>query len=406
MINIAAIALAVTTILVHTFAKMSLVIGIYGILIIGYILFKLIFAELFFYRQKLQKRRDVGNDCCDIGIAFYNEDPNLLVASIQSILNQQKIRIGKVVVVDDGSHTTTARDKLHRTFSSDERILIIRSDINLGKRHALGMAFEKFTSAHAALIDSDTILAPDALSNMLARLTPDIEVVTANIRALNAGENLLTRLIDTRYRNAFMVERAAQSVFHSVLCASGVLSIYRTDFLRAVKEEWVCQTFLGKPVQFGDDRRLSTLALRSGGIVIALDAIAYTHVPTQLWQFFKQQLRWNKSFIRESILTIRDFGVLKWPGLLSFLEIFFWFFYLINIISSIFFDYRISLITLSWIWLAYIMTSGIFRNITLILRQPRLILFVPLTSVLHVIILTPLRLLALITILDTRWGTR
>lgn len=39
-------------------------------------------------------------------------------------------------------------------------------------------------------------------------------------------------------------------------------------------------------------------------------------------------------------------------------------------------------------------------------REPQLIVLAPLYSLLHVVILTPLRLVALATLLDTRWGTR
>jgi len=38
--------------------------------------------------------------------------------------------------------------------------------------------------------------------------------------------------------------------------------------------------------------------------------------------------------------------------------------------------------------------------------RARLIVLAPLKRLLHVVILTPLRLVALVTLLDTRWGTR
>ncbi|PRD40338.1 hypothetical protein C5748_27570, partial [Phyllobacterium phragmitis] len=107
---------------------------------------------------------------------------------------------------------------------------------------------------------------------------------------------------------AFMVERAAQSVMGAALCASGVLSVYRSDFLRAVKNEWMEQRFLGEAVHFGDDRRLTALALQRGRVIIALDAVASTQVPTSPVHFIKQQLRWNKSFLRESVLAVKGFG--------------------------------------------------------------------------------------------------
>jgi hyaluronan synthase len=293
-----------------------------------------------------------------------------------------------------------------KVFADDPRVLVLRHEQQTGKRHALGVAFDHLVAPFAALLDSDTVLEPQALSYLLAAMDENTAAVTANIRALNRNANWLSRIIDARYRSAFMVDRAAQSVMGSALCASGVLSVYRSGFLRDVKAEWMEQRFLGQTVHFGDDRRLTALALKRGWVIIALDAIASTQVPTNPIQFMKQQLRWNKSFLRESVLAVRDFGVLSVPGLLSFAELFFWLFYLSTIVNIMIFDPVVGSWSLLAIWLAYVLAAGLFRNITLILREPRLILLAPLYSLAHVLILTPLRLVALVTMWDTRWGTR
>ena len=404
--NAIAISFAITIFLLDSIVKLPIAISIYALIILSFVFFKILSAEVFHAKQKGEPPRECSDDQCDVGIAFYNEDPSLLTSSIYSVLAQTKIKIQKIVVVDDGSAEPRTTQILRQEFSNDERVIIIRLDVNLGKRHALATAFDHFTSPYAVLLDSDTILESNTIVNLLARMSDKVAVVTSNIRALNVNDNWLTRLIDVRYRNAFMVERAAQSTFGSVLCASGVLSLYRVSFLRSIKEEWVSQSFLGKPVQFGDDRRLTVMALRYGDSIIALDAIASTHVPTNLWQFLKQQLRWNKSFIRESILTFHEFGIFTWPGFLSYLDFFFWLFYLLNLFKVIFIGNPASYASFGWTWLAYMLASGVFRNITLIFRQPRLVLLMPFFTVLHILILAPLRVVALATILDTRWGTR
>ena len=404
--NLVAIAAAAAIILAHLVLPNGLVIPLYGVLVIGYVIGKMVLAEIYRLHVARRVQRDTSGLSIDTAIAFYNEDPHLLEACIRSVLAQQDVQLGRVIAVDDGSKSLSTFNHVKGVFADDPRVLVVRQEEQAGKRHALGLAFDQLAAPYAALLDSDTVLEPRALSHLLAPMDQDTAAVTANIRALNRDVNWLSRMIDARYRNAFMVERAAQSVMGSALCASGVLSVYRSGFLREVKTEWMEQHFLGQTVHFGDDRRLTALALQRGRVVIALDAVASTEVPTNPVQFMKQQLRWNKSFLRESVLAVRDFGVLSFPGLLSFAELFFWFFYLSTIANILIFDPVVGSWSIVAIWFAYVMAAGLFRNVTLILREPRLLLLAPLYSVAHVLILTPLRLVALATIWDNRWGTR
>jgi len=68
-------------------------------------------------------------------------------------------------------------------------------------------------------------------------------------------------------------------------------------------DAWLGQTFLGKPATFGDDRSLTNLTLRRWRVIYDSEAVCSTIVPATLFQFFRQQLRWKKSWIRESLLA-------------------------------------------------------------------------------------------------------
>ena len=78
-------------------------------------------------------------------------------------------------------------------------------------------------------------------------------------QAANKDHNFFTKILNTRLKNAFYVERAAQSFFGSVLVASGMCSIYRSHIIKDNVEEWVSQTMFGIPQTFGDDRRLTAI---------------------------------------------------------------------------------------------------------------------------------------------------
>lgn len=390
----------------HFFIADWAVIPVYGVIVVTYVIQKVVFAELYRRQYRHAVKLPTDGKTCDVAIAYYNEKPDLLIRSIKSALAQSSVEVGRVVVVDDGSVSSEAHDKISAAFEGDDRVLPIRYEKNAGKRAALSKGIRACESEFVALLDSDTVLEPDALAKSLEIFGPGVSAVTGNVVALNRDANWLTKLIDARYRNAFLVERSSQSFFGSVLCASGVLSVYRTKMLQDALDEWAGQTFLGKPVQFGDDRRLTGIALRRGKVLISPAANAKTEVPTSPWHFIKQQIRWNKSFLRESGIFIKEFGVLSFPGAFSMFEMFFWLFYLSTILNAIYLNHDVGAWSLVFVWLAYVIASGLFRNISVIAREPRLILLAPLYSLVHVLVLTPLRLYSLATILDTRWGTR
>ena len=161
-------------------------------------------------------------------------------------------------------------------------------------------------------VDSDTILDPFATTCMVRALDREnAGAATGYVDILNANQNWLTRLVDQRYWSAFFVERAAQSWFGSMLCCSGPLSLYRGSILDdetlGLMDLYVTQTFLGVLCTFGDDRRMTYLIMRAGFKTIFVpEAHCLTYAPTTLGEYKRQQTRWNMSFYRELILSLRE----------------------------------------------------------------------------------------------------
>ena len=162
---------------------------------------------------------------------------------------------------------------------------------------------------------------------------PTVEGVTGNVQAHNAHTNLLTRLTSLRYANAFLWERAAYSAVGSVLCACGSLSLWRRSLIADNLEGYTHQTFLGTPVMYGDDRRLTNYALRRGKVLFQNTTIAYTTVPDRFSHYANQQLRWNKSFFRETLWALRTFRPWNRVWLLSFGEMALWICFTVSLIA-------------------------------------------------------------------------
>jgi len=68
-------------------------------------------------------------------------------------------------------------------------------------------------------------------------------------------------------------------------------------------EWWEQQTFLGRPSTFGDDRSLTNCVLRGWKVQYEVKARSHTIVPDNFRQFMRQQLRWKRSWTRESVIA-------------------------------------------------------------------------------------------------------
>lgn len=107
-----------------------------------------------------------------------------------------------------------------------------------------------------------------------------------------------------RYFVAFKAYKGAEAVFNTVTCCSGCCSAYRRKYVLGVIDDWSKQTFLGVRCTYGDDRSLTNFLLKKGySTLYNPQALSYTVVPDNYKQFFKQQLRWKKSWIRESLIA-------------------------------------------------------------------------------------------------------
>lgn len=345
--------------------------------------------------------------------SFYNEDPRAFVHCLDSILAQTRPP-EEIWVVDDGSKDEFCYRLALDTLRDHPDAVVRRLDVNGGKRHAQGIAFEGTTCDIVVTVDSDTVLDRDAIAEGLRPFSdPRVTGVAANVRALNHRRNLLTRLIDLRYANAFLFDRAAYSTVGSVVCCCGSLSFFRTDVVRQHLADFLHQTFLGVHVQYGDDRRLTQYALMHGTVRLQDTSLAYTLVPETLGHYRRQQLRWNKSFFRESLWAIRRFGPRRWPFWISLVELAIWLTFTASLLIALYVRPLLTGVTVPWSFVAFGVILAYARNVRYFGRPgvtatSQLVTFAcaPLYTVLHVVLLTPLRLWSLLTLRKTGWGTR
>lgn len=354
-------------------------------------------------------------------VTVYNEAPEMLTRCLRSLLEQSR-RPQSVTVIDDCSATHDAATVIRQLRPDFEQagvqLQFIRFPENRGKRHGLAAGFRQHPDADLYLcVDSDTVLDQHAVAELCAPFARRrINCVTGLVLAHNRSVNLLTRLIDMRYVNAFLGERVAYSRLGSVLCACGSLVVYRGQVIRRHLNDFLGQTFLGVPATFGDDRRLTYYCLTEGQSVIQPAAVGYTDVPQTLKHYTRQQIRWGKSFIREGFLLV---GQLRHASRafwwLNLLEVATWLAFTSGLLTALTLT---ALHPAGWQLIAsyavYVCAMAWLRSIHYLRRAAsvpvvdRTLTFAaaPLYALLNLGLLLPLRLYSLATLRRNGWGTR
>ncbi|MGP2435729.1 glycosyltransferase [Streptomyces sp. JW3] len=379
-----------------------------------------------FYRPAKADREELlllDNSWVTAVIPIYNEDPVMFEQGMRSLLAQSRLP-NEIHIIDDASADSSgikAAKKLRREFEArGVKYTVSVQPENKGKREALALGFQAAPYSDLFLcVDSDTILSRDTVRELLLPMAnPKIMASTGMVLALNHDSNIFTRLQDLRYGNSFLFERAAYSRLKSVLCCCGALSVYRGTLVRKYLPDFLNQQFLGKPAVFGDDRRMTNYCLMEGQVVFQETAVGYTAVPEKLPHFLRQQVRWNKSFFRESLWAFTHQKKYRPAFWLTCMELALW----LVFGSAMFYSMVIlpvmqpeRFVNHLGDYLVFMVLMGYLRNVRYLdfprrgmglIKRFGMFLLAPLYGVIQLVLLTPLRFYALLTLHKGSWGTR
>jgi hyaluronan synthase len=277
--------------------------AVYLIVLVVYTVW--LFALLFSHDVRPRRYLRYGGQKIAVLVPCFNEAPELLERSLRSVVSSAGRK--QVIVVDDGS--TNGIRPLLRRLAFELGFTLHEFESNAGKREALHFAVTRLLDPDVEFvvtIDSDTVLDRDALVRVVEPLLDErIGAATGDVRLLNERQNVLTRMIGTYYWIGLNIYKQAQSVIRSVVCCSGCLAAYRASVLRSVIDDLTAQRFLGEPCTHSEDRHLTNLVLKRGlDVVYVPEAISWTETPATLRSFVRQQRRWKRGYIRESLFTV------------------------------------------------------------------------------------------------------
>jgi hyaluronan synthase len=296
-----------------------------------------------------------------------------------------------------------------------------------GKRNALAegivLAKEKHQAKVVVLVDSDTLWTENTLLELVKPFAePKVGGVTTQQRIFDAQRSFYTRFSDwIEYLRNHLGLRFL-SYFGQIGCLPGRTIAFRTEIVYSALPHFVNERFLGKKVEFSDDRSLTYYTLKAGFQTVYQESSqVYTDAPENFDKFFKQQTRWARG---SQLNNLKQWQLLLLEKpLLGFffysemlIPFFILYFYSITLFAILDLRPRLSVASPDYDWLFFVHVFLIFLGILLsfllrnyqFFRQEIFDLKLFFKHVLVLITVMPfIRLYALMSMAERNiWGTR
>jgi hyaluronan synthase len=346
-------------------------------------------------------------------IPAFNEGP-MVERSIRSVAACAYPKdLLEIIVVDDGSRDDTFFHMQRIRREHADLVKLVRFKGNRGKREALCAGFRAATGEILITIDSDSVIEPRTVHEMVTPFLADADVgaVAGRVAVLNR-DTTISRMLEVQYALAFDFGRAAQSTYRCVACCPGALSAFRRGTVMPFLDEWASQTFLGKPVTHGEDQALTNIVLRQGyDTVYQRTAVVHTLAPVNYGQMTRMFVRWDRSFIVEGF-SFAKFMLTRYRKrnrvlpvvtfVVSNLRLFLFFYALVQLPSLFRTEFTFLFHSAAAMLLGAVFTALYYLRVE---RSSRF-LYGALYAVYSLFLLQWILPWALLTVRDERWGTR
>ncbi|XP_052809564.1 chitin synthase chs-2-like [Mya arenaria] len=168
----------------------------------------------------------------------------------------------------------------------------------------------KLNNCYILATDADVDFTPESVDSLLDMMKRDENVgaVCARTHPLGSGPIVWYQIFE--YAIGHWLQKTAEHVIGTVLCAPGCFSLYRCTALEQVLDKYkgkVGNAFDFLTMDMGEDRWLCTLMVQSGRrIDYCAKADCKTYCPDTFEEFFKQRRRWILSTLANHILLLKE----------------------------------------------------------------------------------------------------
>jgi cellulose synthase/poly-beta-1,6-N-acetylglucosamine synthase-like glycosyltransferase len=242
-----------------------------------------------------------------IVVPVYQEDPDVFATAIESWLVND---VNQVILVIDTS------DSVCLEIARRYPVQVVPTNVP-GKRDALRKGWRAARTELVALVDSDTIWAPDVAVEICQPFADPCVGGVGTRQSVYGSTGFLARVTDMFLDHRYFDENASQSrLGRAVSCLSGRTAVYRRELLLEVEPEFMHETFWGVPSLSGDDKRLTTLIMERGHLTyMQRSAQVWSIFPTTWGMFFRQRLRWARNTWRSDLRALSRGWVWRYPFL-------------------------------------------------------------------------------------------
>ncbi len=240
-----------------------------------------------------------------IVVPLFNEGASIYDTVVSLVRLEYPPEKLSVIVVDDCS-TDDSYEHALRAAAEFANVRVLRNPYNMGKRRGINHAVREATSEIIVSVDSDVIVYPTALRELMARFTrPEIAAVGGRVHVSNPNQNWLTKLQTIKYYFGQEHLKNLERSCESVLCLSGCLTAYRRHVLIELEPILENRNVLGVEIKYGEDRFLTHQIVKHGYRTRqTMDAQCFTKAPPTLRGYFNQQLRWKRSNIVDYVVGL------------------------------------------------------------------------------------------------------
>lgn len=249
-------------------------------------------AWLFDVRSKFMISKSVAIRAPKVTIllSMYNEE-HTIVETLNSFLKVNYSNYD-VVLVDDKSEDNTisiVQDWMDNEKNKQSRtnIKLIKSTRNLGKAHALNQAMQQINSEFVLVTDADSILAPNAILELLSRFDNERVGAVTGKPVVRNRTTLLGRLQTLEYMGVIdHIKRAQDTLCDGIMTVAGVIVLYRRNALLEVNGF--------DPLAITEDIDITWRLRRKQWLVhYTPHALVYILVPETLKGYLRQRTRWS-----------------------------------------------------------------------------------------------------------------
>ena len=234
-------------------------------------------------------------------IPMYNSKKTIK-ETIESIKKQKYCGNIYVNIIDDGS--IDGSSELIKSLNLGSEVTLLELE-HKGKAYALNEGLQHVKTDYTITVDSDTILHPLAVRNIMRKLVNSDEKTVATAGCLftkNAKKSFITKLQEWDYTLGMFGVKLYQGKYNSTLVAQGAFSAYKTKILKQIGGWQNC---------VGEDIVLTWELLSQGyGTNFAQNAIAFTEVSETFKNLGRQRKRWARGMIeafrRVKIVTSKN----------------------------------------------------------------------------------------------------